>query len=199
MQIHPPHVTEAEVSERRRLGLDLHDEEWEGVYHVTPSPSLGHQRVLTGLIRFLDDLMESRGGGTIIPEFNVFRDDAAQRDYRVPDVVFVAAGRERILARDGIHGGAPDAVIEILSPRDESYAKFKFFAEIGVPEVIVVEPEERKAEIWILEKGSYGPVSPAADGALTSGRLEVAFLTLPGEPPRLQVADTRDASRRLVI
>ncbi|KAF0242048.1 MAG: hypothetical protein FD180_4135 [Planctomycetota bacterium] len=199
MRIHPSHVTETEIAERQRLGLDMRDEEWEGVYHVTPSPSLGHQMVFAGLIQFLRALLEWRGGGTIVPEFNVFRQDVPERDYRIPDILFVAAGREGIIARDGIRGGAPDVVFEILSPRDESYAKLSFYAAIGVPEVIIVEPDSRSAEVWKLGGGTYSRRSPEIDGTLVSERLEVSFRTIEGDQPRLEVADRRDPQRRLSV
>lgn len=199
MRIHPPHITEAEVVERRRLGLDHHDEEWEGVYHVTPSPTVNHQDVLGGIYGFLKTVVAARGGGRVLLEVNVFRKKSRKTDYRVPDLAFVCAGREEIVAKDGTRGGAPDVVIEILSPRDESYAKFGFFAAIGVAEIVIVEPEARRPEIWKLEAGAYTKVLPGPDGTLVSERMEVSFRTLPGEPLRLEVVDRRDASRRLLI
>ncbi|MEK7469117.1 MAG: Uma2 family endonuclease [Planctomycetota bacterium] len=199
MQIHPSHFTEDDIAERQRLGLDLFDEEWEGVYHVTPAPSVDHQVVLTGLLRFLGALLESRGGGTVLPEVNVFREGPKQPDYRVPDLVFVALGREAIIARDGIRGGAPDAIFEILSPRDESYQKFGFYAAIGVPEILIVGPEERAAEVWALAEGRYMKVPAGADGAVVSRALEVSFRTQAGSPARLELTDRRNPSRRVTI
>jgi len=210
MQIHPPHVTESEVLERRRLGLDILDEEWEGVYHVTASPSFGHQQVQDGLVRFLGTLLESRGGppspsglrragGTVVSDFNVFRENARKRDFSIPDLLFVAAGRENIIADDGIRGGAPDAVFEILSPNDESYAKFAFYAAIGVPEVVVVEPKARTAEVWRLADGRYERVPAGGDGAVVSERIEISLRTIPGNPPRLEVVDRRDPAQRAAI
>ncbi|KAF0245190.1 MAG: hypothetical protein FD180_1843 [Planctomycetota bacterium] len=199
MQIHPSHVTEAEVVQRQHLGQDIRDEEWEGVYHVTPPPTVDHQLVLAGLIHFLRELFISRGGGTIVPECSVFREDAPRRDYRIPDVVFVAAGRENIIAPDGIRGGAPDAVFEIRSPRDDSYTKFGFYATLGVPEVVIVQPDARAAEVWKLAGPHYERVAADASGAVISRSLEVSFRTLPGTPPRLEIADLRDPSRRMNI
>src|SRR5262245_25801515 len=69
-------VSDAELEQRRRRGLDRFDEMWDGVLHMAPSPLYEHQRMVS----------------------------------------FVAKGREQILARDGIRGGGPDAVIEIHSP-----------------------------------------------------------------------------------
>jgi len=199
MRIHPAHITEAEVLERQRLGLDVRDEEWEGVYHVTPPPSVDHQDVLAGFILFLRTLVESRGGGKVLPEIGVFRGSVPVPDYRIPDLVFVAAGREGIIARDGIRGGAPDVVIEILSPHDESRAKFPFSAAIGVPEVVVVGPDARTAEVWKLAGGRYERVPSGPDGATISERLQISMRTIAGAPPRLELLDRRDPKHRKSI
>jgi hypothetical protein len=47
------HVTEQELAHRRSTGLDRYDEMWEGVLHMTPAPSLEHQRILTRMAAFL--------------------------------------------------------------------------------------------------------------------------------------------------
>ena len=90
-------------------------------------------------------------------------------------------------------------VFEILSPRDESYVKLGFYASLGVPEVIMVEPEARKIEIWKLNAGSYVQLLPTPDGTFVSAQLEVSFRTIAGEPPRLEIADQRDPRNRLSI
>lgn len=189
-------ATESEIRERRRLGIDTHDEEWEGVYHVTPSPSVAHQRLLAGLIRALGGLLEHRGGGTIIPDINVFREPAPKPDYRVPDLVFVAAGHEHLIARDGIRGGPPDAVVEILSPGDETYAKLEFYAAIGVPEVIVIEPETRTPEVWKHSANGYVQAAMEAGVSVRSVRLGVDLRRIAGEPPRLEIADAEKGAWR---
>ncbi len=199
MRIYPPHVSEFEVLERQRLGQDIRDEEWEGVYHVTPAPSVGHQQVLGGVYNFLLTLMAARGGGTLLLEVNVFRESSPERDYRIPDLVFIAAGREGIIAHDGIRGGAPDVVIEILSPRDDSYRKFEFYAALGVSEIVTVEPEGRTAEVWRLAGGSYERAMVNSDGVVVSQSLEVTFRTRAGASPRLEIIDGRDPSRCMLI
>lgn len=77
----------AAVLHRSRLGLDLRDEEWDGVYHVTPAPSLEQQRLQTALIRVLGDLVERHNLGTLVGEVNVWRSSTPRRDYRIPDLV----------------------------------------------------------------------------------------------------------------
>ena len=141
------HISEAELATRKALGLDRRDEMWEGVLHITPPPNVEHQRILGDLIVFLARHLPNTGRGTLISGINVFRQDT---DYRIPDLTFIASGRETVLAEDGTHGGGPDAVIEIRSPDDESYEKLPFYAAIGTREVIVIDRDTRRTEIFRL-------------------------------------------------
>lgn len=74
-----------------------------------------------------------------------------------PDIVFVAAGRRAIITPKEI-AGAPDLVVEILSPgtedRDRGY-KRKMYARHGIREYWVVDPRVRSVEPY----GRPGEVS----------------------------------------
>ena len=117
------HVTDSELADRRAKGLDRWDEMWDGVLHMAPAPSLAHQRILNDLIMFLGPLLKARRRGELVPGINVFQ---KSDNYRIPDLTFVASGREQIFSADGVRGGGPDAVIEIRSPEDETYDKLPF-------------------------------------------------------------------------
>src|SRR5687768_6018801 len=109
-------VSPAELAHRKAIGADRWDEMWEGVLHMTPAPGNEHQRMLDRLIVFLLPLLERTGRGTLRSGINVFDESSLEESYRIPDATFVGAGREAILADDGVRGGGPDAVIEIRSP-----------------------------------------------------------------------------------
>ena len=49
-------VSDRELEDRRRRGLDRFDEMWEGVLHMAPSPLYEHQRIVMALGRFLSEL-----------------------------------------------------------------------------------------------------------------------------------------------
>ncbi|MBI2899796.1 MAG: Uma2 family endonuclease [Planctomycetes bacterium] len=168
------HVDEQDLDRRRKLGLDHWDEMWEGVLHMSPAPSFEHQRIQKEILVFLDALVKRKKRGTIAVAVNVFGKGASQENYRVPDLVFVAAGRESVIAEDGIRGG-PDAVIEIRSPDDETYEKLPFFAVLGVREVIVVGRDSKKPEVFRLAGSQYVAVAADRDGMITSEVLGVRF------------------------
>ena len=54
-------VPESLLDERRRLGLDVFDEVWEGVLHMVPPPSGEHQRLGSELIASFWSLAKQRG------------------------------------------------------------------------------------------------------------------------------------------
>lgn len=192
-------LSEREIVERRRTGLDRWDEMWEGVLHMPPAPNYEHQRLVDALIESVGPLLRTTGRGTLRSGINVFR-EAGTEDYRIPDLTFVARGRESIIAVDGIRGGAPDAVIEIRSPDDETYEKLPFFAALGVPEVIVIDRDSKRPEIYRLAGPQYVLLQVDRDGWLASDRMDVR-LKRSGESDRamLLVHDTRDASMRWEI
>ena len=91
----------------------------EGELHVSPSPSTGHQFVVTSLIAAMHAYARKHELGAILtapvgvrlPE----QDTAVQ-----PDILFVARDRLNII-RDDIIDGAPDLVVEVLSPSNWIY------------------------------------------------------------------------------
>lgn len=94
------HIREEELADRRLKGLDRWDEMWEGVLHMTPAPSLEHQRILDDRIECLRPLIRDGQRGTLFSGINVFREARLIPDYRIPDLTFVAAGREHVLRDD---------------------------------------------------------------------------------------------------
>jgi Uma2 family endonuclease len=164
---------------------------WEGTLHMVPAPSPEHQRIASKTNTFLDVLCERTRRGTIWPAVNVVDDRAATPDYRIPDFSFIAQGNEDLVRKDGIHG-APDAVLEIRSPGDESYEKLDFFARLGVREVIVIDRDSKRPEVFRLAGPRYLAVSADGDGWVASEALRVRFRALPSAPPRLAIGDIED-------
>jgi Uma2 family endonuclease len=184
----------AELARRKTTGEDRWDEMWEGVLHLSPAPTYEHQRIVDRLLVFLVPLLERTARGIVVSGINVFRMDD---DYRIPDLSFVASGREQLLAEDGARGG-PDAVIEVRSPGDETYEKLPFYAALGVREVIVVPRDAKRPELYRLAGSQYVALAPDRDGLLLSEALGVRFGHEPGPPPRLLVEDAATPARAAI-
>ncbi len=173
-------VSQAELARRRAIGADRWDEMWDGVLHTAPAPSREHQRMLGELIAFLLPSFKRIGRGTIHPEINVIDDSSAEENYRIPDLTFVAAGRERILVEDGVRGGGPDAVIEIRSPGDESYEKLPFYARLGVREVVILDRDSKRPEVYRLAGKTDVAVAADRDGWVAVETMRLRLRRIPG-------------------
>src|SRR5262245_29439798 len=71
------------LEERRRKGLDVFDEVWEGVLHMALPPTSWHQRFGARLVRALAPVAE-RLNLEVTYETGVYR---SAQDYRTPDVL----------------------------------------------------------------------------------------------------------------
>lgn len=191
------HIADEELIERHRRGADRFDEMWDGLLHMAPAPAYEHQRIVSAIDRFLGSLCERRGRGVLAIGINVFNELSATPDYRIPDFTFIASGREGLLARDGVRGGGPDAVIEIRSPDDETYDKLPFFARLGVREVIVIDRDTKRPEMFRLAGSQYVAVQADSDRWLRSDVMQVRFTwTVAG---RLIIEDLEDSTSRSEI
>lgn len=149
-------VSERQLDERRRKGLDVFDEMWQAVLHMVPPPSGLHQALGSGLIAALWAPAQRRG---LVATYQtgLF---AADDDYRVPDVV-ISDPRHR--TERGVDVTA-QLVIELLSPRDETYEKLSWYAALAVDEILIIEPSTRRIEMFVSCNGEPIAVQPDADG-----------------------------------
>jgi Uma2 family endonuclease len=148
--VHDPQPAElaALIERRTRLGQDLFDEVWEGVLHMNPAPAGGHGQLEKQLILILAPLA-AHAGLESTGQFNI---GESEDDYRVPDLGLHRNWTDRVWY--------PTAalVVEIVSPGDESYKKFDFYAAHRVDEVVIVDQQERQVHWFGLAGDSYEPV-----------------------------------------
>lgn len=138
----PPELT-AWLERRRALGLDGHDEVWEGVDHVAPHASTAHGIVASELVTCLAPFARARDLVSSAA-FNLGEPD----DFRVPD-----AGYFREMP-SGVYATTAAVVVEVLSPDDETFAKLDFYRAHGVAEVIVADPATRTVRCLSLAEGA---------------------------------------------
>src|SRR5262245_21461025 len=171
-------VTERQIDDRRRLGIDKRDECWAGEWHLVNPPKWWHDELGGDLYLVLAPLAKARGLRTAADAGGVV---GAANDWRVPDQVY--AKREDV-REEGVVSA--ELVVEIRSPGDDSYRKLGFYAARGVGEVLILH-EDRRVELFRLgDDGVLAPVSPSDDGGVCCQALGVKFTIVPG--PRLRVA-----------
>ncbi|HVG44364.1 MAG TPA: Uma2 family endonuclease [Longimicrobium sp.] len=118
-----------------------------GELYVTPAPTLTHQKVVTRLMFALEQFIRAHGLGELYvgPVDVLF----AEGDYLEPDLVFVRTDRTTILKDRGVEG-APDLVVEVLSPKTaarDRKLKRERYAHFGVAEYWIVDPTMRRIEV----------------------------------------------------
>lgn len=168
------------LEERRRLGLDLFDEMWEGVLHMNPPPLGNHQEVGSELFMVLGPIAKSLG---LVARYEVgFY--AGHDDYRAPDHAYA---KPEHLIREGIN--AAELVVEIRSPHDETFEKLPWYARHGVTEMLVIHPVSRAIELYRTIDGQPDPVDPNVDGSAELKSLAGVRLSTVTTPdgPRLRV------------
>jgi Putative restriction endonuclease len=138
-----PAELERLIDRRRVLGLDRFDEVWESTYHLAPAARFRHAYLDDAVAVLLHPYAQSAGLIGSGP-FNLGDDD-----YRVPD-----RGFHRQLV-DALYLDTAAVVVEILSPDDETYEKFPFYAAHGVDEVLVVDADDHRVRMFRLDREGY--------------------------------------------
>lgn len=129
-----------------------------GELYVTAAPSRHHQWVVLRLAVEFDRLLVQPGHGEVYPApFGVEFPDTQEGVQ--PDFIFVSRDRLHIVGEDWVRG-APDLVVEILSPstatRDRGI-KLKLYHRQGVAEYWIVDPDAQIVDVWDLAAGASRP------------------------------------------
>ncbi|HVZ20264.1 MAG TPA: Uma2 family endonuclease [Vicinamibacterales bacterium] len=119
-----------------------------GVLHVADAPAPRHQAAVAGLFRALDAYARMRQAGEVwlAPLDVVLNHERAL--VVQPDLMFISRERAWIV-RDRIWG-APDLVIEVLSPNPrigQTDERLRWFAEYGVRECWLVHQDRRDVTV----------------------------------------------------
>ena len=129
----------------------------EGTLIPMPQPHSRHQKILLRLAALLDGYITARALGSLWPEIDVILPGAG-RVY-APDLVYLQAehGDRHDEATGRIHG-APDLVVEILSPstrlRDRT-VKREAYQQAGVPWYWLVDQDDLTIEELELTPRGY--------------------------------------------
>jgi Uma2 family endonuclease len=131
-----------------------------GRLYVMPSPTPRHQLVALFLWRHLESIAEGAGGfACSAPLDTVLADHSVVQ----PDVIYVSATRLAVLGQR--IEGAPDLVIEVLSPgsaRHDRGGKLRLYAEAGVCEYWIVDPQTQHVEFLVNDDGRFAVSLPEA-------------------------------------
>ena len=159
-------------------------ERWElidGIAHaMSPGPSFEHQTVSGEIFSQLHAYLRGKPCKVISAPFDV-RLNADKGDDTVvqPDILIVC-DRAKLESGKGV-AGAPDMIIEILSPstaRHDRITKFNLYRQAGVREYWIVSPEDKSVVAHTLQDGRYWTQTYESSDSIPVQILEGCTITL---------------------
>ncbi len=142
------------------------------IFKMSPAPARIHQDILRNINRNFDKFFFSKPCKVYFAPFDVRLPSKNGEIFTVlqPDLCVVCD-----LGKLDDKGclGAPDLIVEILSPgnaKKELSLKYSIYEEAGVLEYWLVHPTEKTIQIFVLEKGMYIGLKPIVEGEIVSSR-----------------------------
>jgi len=126
----------------------------EGELIMPPHPTETHQRIVGLLYRLIHAFVEERDLGTV--RFAPLPVRLWPGKIREPDILFVAKEHADRIGEEVY--GPPDLAIEVTSlstRRTDRVDKFVEYAQAGVREYWIVDPDSRTVEVFVLREGAY--------------------------------------------
>ncbi len=146
------------------------DERWELIdgtaWNMSPAPNRFHQGYLIGFIVQIGVYLEGHPCRMYAAPFDVLLPDRA--DQEEDDVATVVQPDISVICdieklTDKGCTGAPDWIIEILSPytsKKDMTVKFELYRRHGVREYWIVDPGNRYVHVYILDDNGRYPEDP---------------------------------------
>ena len=112
---------------------------------MSPRPSFNHNQVAYNIATLFANYLKGKKCTPIADGMALYLND---ENHFVPDFMVVCAPDK--IKNDGVHG-APDLVVEVLSPstaRNDKTHKKETYAKCGVREYWLVSPEEKSLDVY---------------------------------------------------
>ncbi len=189
-----PELTEQILADREASpGGRRREEVWDGVTFIMPDADTEHNDIAVFFSWVFRSVFSPDRGDRVQGSTNVTnRPKRWKSNYRNPDVCLFRNGNPAEDRRTHWYGG-PDFALEIVSPDDRSRDKLDFYARVGTREVLILDRDPWRMELYQLSRGKMrlrGAVPPGG-GVLTSGVTPFAFQLVRGRPrPKVKITHT---------
>ena len=131
----------------------------EGDLHMAPAPNRFHQDISRNILLSIANYLETHPVGIIYSApFDVYLNDV---NVFQPDLVFITRENFGVLTDAGVEG-VPDLIVEILSPgtaKLDRNPKPRVYAESGVRELWLIDPEAGSVAVYYLQKNALQPAA----------------------------------------
>lgn len=142
---------------------------------MVPSPTPNHQKISREVEFSLLQFVRTHKLGVV---FDAPIDvSLGETEVYQPDIIFISKERTNIIGEKQIQG-APDLVIEILSPSTAYYdmkRKKKVYEACGVKEYWLADPEEKTIEIYESQEGKFQLFCQGKSGEKVNSKLLEGF------------------------
>lgn len=140
------------------------------IMEMSPAPTRFHQRISMKLTIEFSKAFDNHSCQLYAAPFDVrFPDENGKIKTVVQPDLCVICDLSKLDDKGCI--GAPDLVVEILSPgntRKEMKNKFELYEEQGVKEYWIVYPDTQNIQIFVLKDGKYIGIQPVAEGDIVT-------------------------------
>jgi len=146
----------------------------QGELIMPPHPTHRHQRVVGRAYRLLSDFVEDRNLGIVQVAPLPVR--LGPDHVREPDVLFLL--NEHADRIGDQCWGPPDLVVEVISPgtrKADRQDKLREYAQAGIGEYWLLDPEAETIEVYVLRKRAYRLWVKAARGETAASQLLTGF------------------------
>lgn len=152
------------------LNIDSGSELIGGVMVKKMAAQLAHEKLIAWLLTVLNAFVSHKQLGLVLSSrFTVRIDDF---NARLPDLLFVREDHSAIVQPRAVYG-APDLVIELISPNDRPSDIIDLetdYRSIQVPEIVFIDQQKRQVLVLRRHDDTYDEVK------LTAGILELASI-----------------------
>jgi len=178
------------IAERQSTGADRYDEVWDGTYMMTPLANIEHQFLIQRISQSLQAVLGWDAPPYVFPGVNLSdRRKGWENNFRCPDLAVFLAGNSAVHC--GTHWcGGPDWLMEIASTGDHTRQKVPFYSQIGVGEMLILDRQPWRLELYQPRDGALVEVARASvgDPALQCAKLPISFALVVGkERPGVEI------------